>query len=77
MSGAVAATPKGKFSSKPVKGNAGVYFFQVTGRTMRSGKFDAKAEEQKLRQKALQYAGNFMNELILKANVKDNRYLFF
>lgn len=77
LSGAVAATPKGKFSSKPVKGNAGVYFFQVTGRTMRSGKFDAKAEEQKLRQKALQYAGNFMNELILKANVKDNRYLFF
>lgn len=77
LSGAVAATAKGKFSSKPVKGNAGVYVFEVTGRTMRPGKFDAKTEEQKTRQKALQYAGNFMNELILKANIEDNRYLFF
>lgn len=77
LSGAVAATTKGKFSSRPVKGNAGVYVFEVTGRTMRPGKFDAKTEEQKTRQKALQYAGNFMNELILKANIEDNRYLFF
>lgn len=77
LSGAVAATAKGKFSSRPVKGNAGVYVFDVTGRTMRPGKFDAKTEEQKTRQKALQYAGNFMNELILKANIEDNRYLFF
>lgn len=77
LSGAVAATAKGKFSSRPVKGNAGVYVFEVTGRTMRPGKFDAKTEEQKTRQKALQYAGNFMNELILKANIEDNRYLFF
>lgn len=77
LSGAVAATAKGKFSSRPVKGNAGVYVFEVTGRTMRLGKFDAKTEEQKTRQKALQYAGNFMNELILKANIEDNRYLFF
>lgn len=77
LSGAVATTAKGKFSSRPVKGNAGVYVFEVTGRTMRPGKFDAKTEEQKTRQKALQYAGNFMNELILKANIEDNRYLFF
>lgn len=77
LSGAVAATAKGKFSSRPVKGNAGVYVFEVTGRTMRPSKFDAKTEEQKTRQKALQYAGNFMNELILKANIEDNRYLFF
>lgn len=77
LSGAVAATAKGKFSSRPVKGNVGVYVFEVTGRTMRPGKFDAKTEEQKTRQKALQYAGNFMNELILKANIEDNRYLFF
>lgn len=77
LSGAVAATAKGRFSSKPVKGNAGVYVFQVTGRTIRPGKFDAKAEEEKTRQKALQFAGNFMNELVMKAGVVDNRYLFF
>lgn len=77
LSGAVYATAKGKFSSKPVKGNAGVYVFWVESKTMRPGKFDARAMEQKLRQKSMQYAGNFMNELYIKANVVDNRYLFF
>ena len=77
LSGAVAATAKGQFSAKPVKGNAGVYVFQVTNRTTRPGKFEAKAEEDKARQKALQCAGNFMNELVIKAGVVDDRYLFF
>ena len=77
LSGAVYATAKGKFSSKPVKGNAGVYFFRIENKTMRPGKFDARAMEQKLRQKSMQYAGNFMNELYIKADVVDNRYLFF
>ena len=77
LSGAVAATAKGQFSAKPVKGNAGVYVFQVTNRTTRPGKFEAKAEEDKARQKALQFAGNFMNELVIKAGVVDERYLFF
>lgn len=77
LSGAVAATGKGKFCAKAVKGNGGVFLFQVTDKTARPGKFDAATEMQKLRQKAMQYAGNFMNELYLKANVKDNRYLFF
>jgi len=77
LSGAVYATAKGKFSSKPVKGNAGVYVFRVEDKTMRPGKFDARSMEQKLRQKSMQYAGNFMNELYIKADVVDNRYLFF
>ena len=77
LSGAVAAVAKGAFDKTPVKGNAGVYMFQVTGRTMRPLKYDAQAQEQKLRQRAMQYAGNFMNELYLKAKVVDNRYLFF
>lgn len=77
LSGAVAATAKGQFSAKPVKGNAGVYVFQVTNRTTRPGKFEAKAEEDKARQKALQFAGNFMNELVINAGVVDDRYLFF
>lgn len=77
LSGAVAATAKGQFSAKPVKGNAGVYLFQVTSKTTRPGKYEAKSELAKARQKALQYAGNFMNELVMKAKVEDNRYLFF
>lgn len=77
LSGAVAATAKGAFSKTPVKGNAGVYMFQVTGRSMRPVKFDAKEIEQRLRQRAMQYAGNFMNQLYINAKVVDNRYLFF
>ena len=77
LSGAVAATAKGKFCVKPVKGNAGVYLFQVVNKVERKAKFDVKAEEQELRQKALQNARNFMNELYINANVVDNRYLFF
>lgn len=77
LSGAVAATAKGKFCKLPVKGNAGVYVFEVTNKTQRPGKFDAATEMQKLRQKEMQIASNFMNELYIKAKVVDNRYLFF
>ena len=77
LSGAVAATKKGAFSAHAVKGNAGVYLFQVSNKTNRPVKFDEKAYEQKCRQKAMQYAGNFMNELYLNAHVVDNRYFFF
>ena len=77
LSGAVAATAKGKFCKAPVKGNAGVYVFEVTNKIQRPGKFNAAAEMQKLRQKEMQMAGNFMNELYIKAKVVDNRYLFF
>ena len=77
LSGAVAATAKGKFCKAPVKGNAGVYVFQVVNKTKRPGKFDAATMMQQLRQKEMQMAGNFMNELYIKAKVVDNRYLFF
>ena len=77
LSGAVAATAKGAFSKQPVKGNAGIYLFQVNNRTNREAKLDEKAQEQKLRQRAMQYAGSFTNELYIKSKVTDNRYLFF
>ncbi|MCO6025824.1 SurA N-terminal domain-containing protein [Prevotella cerevisiae] len=77
LSGAVYATAKGKFVDHPVKGEAGVYLFAVVNKTMLPVKFDEKTEEQKLRQKEMQYASNFMQELYLNAHVVDNRYLFF
>ena len=77
LSGAIAASAKGKISKHPVKGNAGVYVFQVTNKTQRPAKYDEKSEMQRLRQRQMQMAGNFMNELYIKANVVDNRYLFF
>ncbi|MBR5038752.1 MAG: SurA N-terminal domain-containing protein [Prevotella sp.] len=78
LSGAVAGTKKGAFCPRPIKGNAGVYFVQVLDQQRRAdSKYDAKKYEQQAQQKALQRAGNFMQELIMKANVTDNRYLFF
>ena len=77
LSGAVYATKQGAFSSHPVKGQAGVYQFQVVKKSMNGAKYNEASQEMKLRQKAMQYAGNYMNELYLKAKVVDNRYLFF
>lgn len=77
LSGAVAATAKGKFSSHAVKGEGGVYLFQVNSKANLPVKYNEKEYEQHLKQKAMQYAGNFMQELYIKAGVVDNRYLFF
>lgn len=78
LSGAVAATKQGHFCSRVVKGNGGAYMFQVTKKAVRSGaKFEGKDMEKQLHQQAMQAAGRFMDELYLKANVVDNRYLFF
>ncbi len=78
LSGAVAGTAAGKFSKAPVKGNAGVYVFQVEKKTMRAGsKYDETLTMQQAAQMNMQLVGNFMQDLILKAKVVDNRYLFF
>ena len=78
LSGAVAGTAAGKFSKAPVKGNAGVYVFQVIKKSMRAGsKYDETLVMQQAAQANMQLVGNFMQDLILKAKVVDNRYLFF
>ena len=78
LSGAVAAAKAGQFSAAPVKGNGGAFLFKVLSKKQREGaKFEAKIQQTQLQQQALQAASRFMNELYLKANVVDNRYLFF
>ena len=78
LSGAVAGTAAGKFSKAPVKGNAGVYVFQVVKNAMRAGsKYNEAMVMQQTAQMNMQLISNFMQDLILKANVVDNRYLFF
>ena len=78
LSGAVAGTAAGKFSKAPVKGNAGVYVFQVVKKAMRAGsKYNETMVMQQTAQMNMQLISNFMQDLILKANVVDNRYLFF
>ena len=78
LSGAVAVSKQGAFSKAVVKGNGGAYLFQVVKKSERQGaKFDEKMVEQQLQQQAMQAAGRFLQELYQKANVVDNRYLFF
>lgn len=78
LSGAVAATKKGTFCPQVVKGNAGAYMFQVVDKKQRQGsKYDEAMMETQLRQQALQAASRFMDELYMKAEVVDNRYMFF
>ena len=78
LSGAVAATEKGQFSSHPVKGYGAVYVFKVNDRRTIEGKYDEKEYAQKAMQNNMQsLSRTAFQELYLNADVKDNRYLFF
>jgi len=79
LAGAVASTKAGQFHAGVLKGNGGAYVFQVLEEKKPEGeaKFDAKATEGQLAQRAMQAASRFMQELYLKAGVTDKRYLFF
>ena len=78
LSGAIAASKQGEFSKSLVKGNGGAYLFKVLKKADREGvKYDEKSTEQMLKQQAVQAASRFIQELYQKANVVDNRYLFF
>ena len=62
----------------PVKGNAGVYVLQPYGVEKQEQTFDAAAEEATIaNQYARSVAQQFINDLYLKANVSDARYIFF
>ena len=63
--------------SAPIKGNAGVYMIQVYNQEKSAEKFDAKKEETALSNKAARYAGQCIYELRDKAEIVDQRYLFF
>lgn len=62
--------------SAPFKGNAGVYMIQPVNRTQGEEQFDAQKEEATLSAMAGRYS-NFISDLYQKAEVKDDRYLYF
>ena len=77
LSGAATATAKGKFSARPIVGNAAVYLFQVTDKKTLPGKFEQKQYGQKAAMGELQRLFQAIQyELQRKADVTDNRYLF-
>ncbi|MBO4743305.1 MAG: peptidylprolyl isomerase, partial [Bacteroidales bacterium] len=79
LAGAVAKTAKGGFA-KGVKGNAGVYAFQVTNETNNGAKFDDAAKQSatsQVAQQGLRAASRFIQDLFEKAGIKDKRYMFY
>ncbi|MBR5764486.1 MAG: SurA N-terminal domain-containing protein [Bacteroidaceae bacterium] len=76
LSARVSMTAKGQFAG-PVKGNAGVFVFQVLDKQKAQEKFDSKTEEGMLTNMAARAASRFINDLYIKANVVDKRYMFF
>ena len=75
----------GTFASKtevnkttaPIKGNAGVYVMQIINKDKSAETFDAKTEESNLENMAARYSNSFISDLYKKAEVKDDRYLYF
>ena len=63
--------------SKAVKGNGGVYIYQVISRNKTNDKFNDALVENSLNQANMRGVSQFINELYRKANVKDKRYLYF
>ena len=76
LSGAVSACKKGDFKAG-VKGNAGVFAFQVLGKHTHSTGFDEKKEISQAAQSYKRIVNSFSSELYQKAEIEDNRYLFY
>ena len=75
--GAYASVAEMNKVSAPIKGTNGVYVLQMYAKDKMNEQFDAKKEEATLVNIHARMAGRLMNDLYLRANVKDNRYLFF
>ena len=74
-----AKTAKGQFV-KGIKGNAGVYAFQVTGEENSNAEFDDISKQNvkvQVINQGIRASSRYTSELMEKANVKDNRYLFY
>lgn len=75
--GAYASTAELNKLSAPIKGNGGVFVLQPYAKEKLSETYDQKTEETTLENMHARMAGQFINDLYLKAEVKDNRYLYF
>ena len=78
LSGAAASLEEGAFSG-PIQGNGAVYFLQVIKKGNGVATYNAASEQKTLENAAVRNinSNSIINELYLKGNVEDNRYLFF
>lgn len=63
--------------SAPIKGNGGVFVLVAYNKEKANNPYEQESEEMTLANMYMRMAGQALSELYLKANVKDNRYLFF
>ena len=63
--------------SAPIKGNGGVFVLQPYAKEKLNETFNQETEEATLQNMHARMASQFLNDLYLKADVKDSRYLFF
>ncbi len=75
--GAYASISENNKVSGPIKGNAGVYALQVYNKDKTKETFNDKSEEETIKNMSTRTVSRFINDLYMKANVKDSRYLFF
>ncbi len=75
--GAYASVAELNQLSRPIQGNSGVMVLQVYGREKLNDTFDVTTEKETLGDTQARMASRYINDLYLKAKVKDNRYLFF
>jgi len=75
--GAFASKTEVNKTTAPIKGNAGVYVMQIINKDKSAEIFDAKTEESNLENMAARYSNSFISDLYKKAEVKDDRYLYF
>lgn len=78
LSGAIAKTEKGNFV-QGVKGNSGVYAFQVLNaeKAPEMNDTDKEVAASQLVSQQMRAASRFMGDLFQKAKITDNRYLFY
>jgi len=76
LGGEVMKVGKNRLST-PVKGNGGVFVFQVYNREKTNDTFEPKTEEANMSNMNMRFVSRFINDLYLKSEVKDTRYLFF
>ena len=75
--GAFASKTEVNKTTAPIKGNAGVYVMLIINKDKSAETFDAKTEEGNLENMAARYSNSFISDLYKKAEVKDDRYLYF
>lgn len=76
LSGSSYTAAKGEFKAG-IRGNGGVYAFEVLSTNTKEGTLNTQQEQGNLTQAALRTINTYQNELFRKADITDKRYLFY